>query len=324
MPLDIIREDITKLKVDAIVNPSNRWLVMGDEASVSGRIYAQAGIEQLNAACKEFEDLDLGDAVLTPGFNLPASHIIHVAGPVWQGGQEGEEEILTLCYRNALNLANLNGFESIAFPLLSSGTYGYPKDRALQTALSEITAYLLDHELQVTLVVYDKAAYELSQKLSSSVKDYLQDHLESQTIRFQSSVQTKHKDSTHPSKKLDDVLKQVDISFADSVFEWMDRKGMSPVETYKGANVHKAVFSKLNSDKTYRPSKTTAMAFCLSLRLSKPEAIELMNKAGYSFSPSSLQDLIVLYHIEHQLTDIHQVNAVLFEYDQAMLGVSMD
>ncbi len=316
MYLDIIREDITKLNVDAIVNPSNPYLIPGDLLSVSGKIYKAAGYEQLNESCIPFGRINWGEAVITPAFNLASKYIIHVANPMWTDGAHDEKELLRQSYRNAFKRVLENHLTSIAFPLLSAGTYAWPKDEALSIALSEIQAFIMHHEVKVFLVVFDKSVFELSQKLSHSVKDYLTDNLEIEDVDFL----LPKIDRLIQYNELEDVINQHDISFSQQLFKYIDEKNLNEVETYKKANVSKAVFSKIRSNKNYVPSKSTALAFCIALKLTQIESHNLLNKAGFSFSPYSKQDIIVQYFIKKKNYDLFELNAVLYEYDQTLLG----
>jgi len=171
MPFEIVRNDITKMRADAIVNAANTALQMG--GGVCGAIFSAAGAEKLQAACNLLAPIKTGEAVITPGFDLPAKHVIHAAGPIYHDGKQGEEELLRLCYANALDIAQKNGCESIAFPLISSGIYGYPKDEALSVATSAIGKWLLENDMDVSLVIFDKAAFELSRELQSEVKAFI-------------------------------------------------------------------------------------------------------------------------------------------------------
>ena len=154
MPLCIIRNDITKMRVDAIVNAGNTDLRMGGGAC--GAIFSVAGAEELQAACSTLSPIRTGEAVITSGFALPAKYIIHTAGPIYRDGKQGEENLLRSCYKNALDLAKKHGCESIAFPLISSGIYGYPKDAALAVATSAIEEWLFDNDMDVSLVLFSK------------------------------------------------------------------------------------------------------------------------------------------------------------------------
>lgn len=154
MPLEMIQSDITKMKTDVIVNAANTALQMG--GGVCGAIFSAAGERELQRACDAIGRCETGQAVITKAYRLPAKYIIHTAGPVWRGGARGEAEALKACYRNSLLLARENGAESIAFPLISAGIYGYPKDAALQIAISAICEFLSSHDMTVYLTVLDR------------------------------------------------------------------------------------------------------------------------------------------------------------------------
>ena len=175
MPFQLIRDDITHLRVDAIVNAANSSLAAG--GGVCGAIFQAAGRSDMQRACSAIGHCDVGQAVITPGFRLPAKYVIHAVGPIWQGGDQQEEALLKSCYVNSMRLALNNGCASIAFPLLSSGIYGYPKQQALAAATAAITGFLLDNEdLDVYLVIFDSKAMTIGKKLFQDIQSYIDDH----------------------------------------------------------------------------------------------------------------------------------------------------
>lgn len=173
MPLTFLRADITTLSCDAIVNAANTKLLPG--GGVCGAIFKAAGFLPLALACRKIGSCAVGDAVMTKGFKLKAKAIIHTVGPVYGKDPANQERLLGDCYRNSLRLAAENGFESIAFPLISSGIYGYPKDKALSIATNAIKDFLQASEtdMQVFLVVYDKASFEISRTLYEDIRSYI-------------------------------------------------------------------------------------------------------------------------------------------------------
>ena len=308
MPLEIVRNDITTMQVDVIVNAANRALQMG--GGVCGAIFNAAGAIELQAACDEIGECPVGEAVMTDGFQLQAEKIIHTVGPIWQGGTSNEEALLTNCYRNSLELAVAGGYESIAFPLISSGIYGYPKEQALQIAISTISEFLLEHDLYVYIVVFDQKAFGLSKKLFTSITEYIDEHyVEESDITYDRNRQISNEEIVLESqdyrieapvrkRSLEDVLSQLDESFSESLLRLIDEKGMTDVETYRKANIDRRLFSKIRNAVDYTPLKKTVIAFAIALELNVDETIDLLAKAGYTLSRSSKFDLIIEYFIE--------------------------
>jgi len=176
MPFTIVRQDITKMKVDAIVNAANTDLATG--GGVCGAIFKAAGARELQAACDKVAPIKTGQAAITPGFALPCKYVIHAAGPVYRHkSAEQSEKLLRSAYTESLRLADENKCKSIAFPLISSGIYGYPKDEALQVATSVIQDFLVNHDIDVYLAVFDKTAFAISKKLLGEVASYIDEHL---------------------------------------------------------------------------------------------------------------------------------------------------
>lgn len=337
MPLEIIRNDITKVHADAIVNAANSSLLGG--GGVDGAIHAAAGPKLLEE-CLTLGGCEVGQAKITKGYKLPAKYVIHTVGPVWNDGKRGEEKLLKDCYRNSLSLAREYKLESIAFPLISSGAFGYPKDKALKTAISVIGDFLLENEMTVFLVVYDRAAFMLSEKLFSRINQYIDDNYiednpynereryeENRKIRevyLESPVIFVDGEST-PIKKtkrsLEDIIKHMDETFSQMLLRLIDERGMTDSETYKKANIDRKLFSKIRNDINYKPSKPTAIAFAIALGLNIDETKDLLLKAGFALSSSSKFDIIIQYFIEEGNYNIFEINEALFAFDQSTLGI---
>lgn len=336
MPFTIIRQDITKMKVDAIVNAANTDLQMG--GGVCGAIFKAAGAYELQAACDKIAPIKTGEAVITPGFALPAKYIIHTAGPIyhqWKADQCRQD--LRSAYLNALRIAEENRCESIAFPLISSGIYGYPKEEALKVASAAIQEYLADQELEVYLAVFDMASFAISEKLLGDVRSYIDEHYvitnhmtrqkltDSERVELLESAQPF--ESLVPliqappcDQNLDSLINELDESFSTMLLRLIDAKGMTDVEVYKRANIDRKLFSKIRTGKGYMPSKRTALALAAALKLNLNETNDLLNRAGYSLSRSQKFDVIVEYFIINGRYDIFEINEVLFQYQQPLLG----
>ena len=341
MPFKIVRNDITKMSVDVIVNAANISLKKG--GGVCGAIFEVAGADELQAECDAIGGCMTGEAVLTKGYKLPAKHIIHTAGPIWNGGNNREGELLYNCYKNSLEIAKQKGCQSIAFPLISSGIYGYPKEEALKIAISSIEDFLFENEIMIYLVVYDKKAFVLSEKLFSSIEKFIDDNYvdDHQLIRGNRNIEEDRyiKENKQEYKissanesfealntglknkeSLEQMLSRLDESFSEMLLRIIDEKKMTDVQAYKKANVDRKLFSKIRSNKNYTPSKITAIAFVIALELDKQNSDKLLEKAGYALSQCNKFDLIIEYFIEHQIYDVFLINETLFAFDQVLIG----
>lgn len=339
MPFEIVRNDITKMKVDAIVNSANPHVFIGD--GVDGAIHAAAG-PKLFEARKIIGDIPVGSAVATPAFKLNAEYVIHTVSPVWRGGTEHEIESVKECYKNALKVALEKKCKSVAFPLISTGTYGFPKSEALQTAISVISEFLLLHDMKVFLVVYDRTSYSLTEKLFTAVAEYIDDnYIEEHPEYYQNRRRGQELDvcedeafapiiqadepyeskTLKSERSLDDLMDELEESFSQSLLRLIDEKDKTDVEIYKKANVDRKLFSKIRSNKDYKPSKVTAIAFALALELNLDETKDLIGRAGFALTHSTKFDIIIEYFIEQENYNVFEINEVLFAFDQVLLGV---
>lgn len=343
MPFEIVRNDITQMTVDAIVNTANPRPVIG--LGTDSMIHEKAGPDLLLAR-QAIGPIDMGCAAITPAFRLHAKYVIHTVGPVWDGGSYGEESLLRSCYDNSLKLAVEQGCQSIAFPLISTGNYGFPKDKALQIAISAFSAFLLEHEMQIYLVVFDRTSFRLSEKLFQGVANYIDEHyvdictaaaygvLEEKRPSprrrrnmeiFESSAAFGAMPSCAPmaspkAAALEDILKQADAGFTETLLALIDKSGKKDSEVYKKANLSKQHFSKIRNNPNYKPSKATALALAIALELDIAQTKDLIGRAGYALTNSSKQDLIVKFFIEQRNFNIVEIDIALYEFGQGLLG----
>ena len=369
MPVQIIRNDITKMKVDAIVNAANSSLLGG--GGVDGSIHRAAGPELL-AECRKLGGCPTGSARITGAGKLPCRYVIHAVGPRWEGGTHGEPEKLASCYRTSLRLAREHGCETVAFPLISSGIYGYPKDQALRIAMDAISAFLAENDMLVYLVIFDRASYQIGSRLYADISAYIDDrYADMHTDRSRRSPAVPRSASARESKlripdflrqasqeasapdlqppapaapdpqvhtkrsaheprppapaaalprSLSDALSRLDESFSEMLLRKISEKGMTDSQCYRKANIDRRLFSKIRSDRLYRPSKPTVLAFAVALELPLSETEEMLKKAGFALSPSNRFDIIVEYFIRRGNYNVFEINEALFAFDQSLLG----
>ena len=328
MPLVIVRNDITRMQVDAIVNAANETLLGG--GGVDGAIHRAAGPELL-AECRKLGGCPTGQARITRGHRLPCRWVIHTVGPIWHGGGQGEAKLLASCYRNALELARQYDCASVAFPLISSGVYGYPKDAALKLATDVIRDFLAENEMLVYIVVFDRDSFHASGRLYANVAEYIDDnyvhvHGDSDAVRLRRMRQAQFMDmdciqeASCVPNSLENALQMLDESFSQMVLRKIDEAGIKDSVCYKRANLDRKLFSKIRGDVHYKPSKRTALALAVALKLDISETAELLQKAGLALSHSYKFDIIIEYCILNGVYDIHTINQMLFDFDQPLLG----
>ena len=352
MPLEIVRNDITKMQVDAIVNAAKKSLLGG--GGVDGSIHKAAG-RGLLEECKTLGGCETGKAKITGAYNLPCQYVIHTVGPVWKGGLFGEKTLLASCYTEALKTAKEHDCKTVAFPLISAGAYGYPKNKALRVAVDTISEFLFENDMTVYLVIFDRDSFDIGKKLFSDISEYIDDNYaaghgltrsrERNILREElyeakesaffedmsaapESVCLPEKPSAvraagsvpFPKDSLDERLRMLDESFSQMLLRKIDERGMTDSECYKKANIDRKLFSKIRSDVNYRPSKPTAIAFAIALELSLAETEDFLKKAGFALSHSNKFDIIIEYFIKKGNYNIFEINEALFAFDQSLLG----
>ncbi|MDD6666483.1 MAG: macro domain-containing protein [Lachnospiraceae bacterium] len=351
MPFQIIRNDITRVTADAIVNTANPKPVIG--SGTDRAIYKAAGEELLLKERQKIGNIAPGQAAYTSAFHLNAKYIIHTVGPAWISGNQMEKGILHSCYEKSLHLAEKLGCQSIAFPLIATGIYGFPKDEALQIALAEINKFLLSYEMKVILVVFDRKSFELSGRLVGEIRGYIDEHsldeirdeeygsynviarreramrsdgLHLSMYPYSAEDAEANRSDLTPfcpdlsSMSLDEMLENEEDTFQQRLFKLIDESGMDDVTVYKKANIDRKVFSRIRCKEDYKPKKKTAVAFAIALQLDLPTMLDLLSRAGIAFSPSNKFDLIITYFIKNKIYDIYEINAALFKYGQPILG----
>lgn len=342
MPFEIVRNDITKMHVDAIVNAANSRLTIG--GGVTGAIHKAAG-PGLLAECMKLGGCPNGDAKITKAYGLPSKFVIHTVGPIWQGGSHGEEATLVSCYQRSLALAQQYNCRSIAFPMLATGAHGYPKDQALKVATDTISDFLLhnvpDNDLMVYLVTFTRESLSVGSKLFADIKQYIDDnyvaeHFDyrreySRRMPIMRSIEAEDsvgecaaapmamEEAWNPSS-IEDALSMIDESFSEMVLRKIKEKGLKNSECYKKANIDKKLFSKIVNNVNYKPKKTTALALAVALELSLDETKDLLMKAGLALSHSDKFDIIVEFFITHGKYNIFEINEMLYDFDQVLLG----
>ena len=345
MPFEIVRNDITNMQVDAIVNPASRGVKINPGVDLA--VHKKAG-PQLLEACAKIGDIQIGDAQITPGFGLDVQYVIHAPSPIWFDGTRGETKLLATTYRRCLDLALEQGCETVAFPLLGSGNHGFPKQKALEVAVQAMSHFLMEHDMHIYLVVFGEKSFALSEKLVQNVKSFIDEHYvedyeaeiyssprylsrmeryerirEAELLRTDEMCLGSAQACMPTIAEPDDLatfLKQKDDTFAVTLVDLIERSGKKNSEVYKKANVDKKLFSKIINNVKYHPSKQTAIAFAIALELDLEETQAFIGRAGYTLTHSSRFDLIIEYFIRKKNYNIFEINEVLFEFDEVLLG----
>lgn len=342
MPFQIINEDILKVKADAIVNSSNEYLLA--TGGTDKLIHDAAGTE-LDETCRTIGGISLGEAVITPSYMMKnCSYIIHTAGPVYIDGESGEREILESCYQNALNLAKENSISSIAFPLISSGTYQFPKGQAMEIASKAIISFLNENDMDVYLLVYDKGVFNTEKESFAQISNLFSKRIENRKkpkVKREKEVFLDAVSSAPKGKKEKHTVDQnmmgfqtvvfceeeasmdagfiPDVSFGEYMCSIIDKKNLKDSEVYRKANISKSVFNDIKLNR-HKPKKETLCALCFGMKLTLEESLELLDRGGYTLSKHMTFDRIIRHFLKIGFYDIFDINEVLYQYDCLLLG----
>lgn len=362
MPLKIIRNDITKVVADAIVNTANPKPRIG--SGTDHAIHEAAGPELLEAR-KVIGDIAPGESVETPAFGLPAKYVFHTVSPVWKDGKHNEEVLLRKAYDAALGLAEKLGCASVAFPLMAAGNYGFPHDLALSIAIGAITDFLMDHDITIYLVLFGSEAFGLASSLFDDLKSYVDDHYVAEKKekeygpgphrrrRFENyfreeSIEAEEKEvksesivtgaaasmdmlvscdvaptAAHIDDDLEEFLKQHESTFSEYLLDLLKERSGKDSEVYKRAEISKSLFSKILCNKNCKPKKDTVIQLAIGLQLDLNRTQKLLEKAGYALTRSSKADLVVQYYIEKKVYNVTFINAALSDCGLPLLKTGL-
>lgn len=341
MPYAIVKGDITKMKVGAVVCPTDELMSGGGGADLA--LHLAAG-PKLRRACDAIGRCSAESPAVTRAYRLPSEYIVHTVGPIWRGGGEGEAEALEACAVRALEVAAGLGCASAALPLISSGTFGFPKPISLAALSAAAKRSLAVHDMDIYLVVYDRDDFAIDDLLLNRLRGFIDEHfddLDDEEQLFEICA-CPMPSLPKPSKKrkarrdeiesyrdiapmmpcsLADEVSSIEMGFSEMLLRKIDERGMTDVECYKRANVDRRLFSKIRSNRYHSPSKDTVLSFAIALSLSIDETRDLLERAGFALSRSSKRDVIVEYFIREGRCDIFAINEALFAFDQKPLSV---
>ena len=360
MPFQIIRNDITKVAADAIVNTANPEPVIGGGTDYA--IHKAAGPELLEAR-KKIGEIYTGQSVATPAFQLSAKYVLHTVSPAWIDGEHQEEELLRKAYDAALQLAETLECKSFAFPLMAAGTYGFPHDLALSVAIRAFTDFLMDHEMQIYLVLFNAKAFGIAGSIFDDLKSYIDDNYVderseeeylideypranmSRRDRARVEIQRRRRMERERAERdmfvgsapqsaileepkaaatsLEDVLRQHEKTFSEYLLDLLKERNGKDSEVYKRAEVSKQLFSKILNNPDYQPTKSTVIQLALGLQLDLPQTQKLLEKAGYALTRSSKTDLVVKYYIERKIYNVTFINEALYDCGLPLLKTGL-
>lgn len=361
MPFRVIRNDITKVEADAVVNTANPAPLVGGGTDYA--IHTAAGPELLEAR-RRIGEIGVGQCAATPAFRLPARYVLHAVSPHWVDGRHGEEALLRRTYDAALALAEQLGCRSAAFPLLAAGTYGFPQEIALAVAVGAFTDFLMDHEMQIDLVLFNARAVGLAGSIFDDLKSYIDDHYvrerseEEYAVDARPTMDASAPLAAHPKERrrfarrekaaeavgniapkealpeafpsasctmssLDEILRQHEKTFSEYLLDLLREREEKDSAVYKRAEVSKQLFSKILNNRDYQPSKSTVLQLAIGLQLDLPQTRKLLEKAGYALTRSSKTDLVVQYYIERKIYSVSFINEALYDCGLPLLKTGL-
>ena len=334
MALEIIRSDITKMQVDAIVNTASPEPVVGD--GTDRAVHEAAGPELYRARLK-IGSIQRGESAITPAFGLDAKYVIHTVGPRWADGTQGETEVLKRCYESAFDLALAHGCRSMAFPLISSGHYGFPRDLALSVAVRACSEFLLNHQMKIYIVVFDRQSFRLSRQLMGRVRSFIDEHYVSRQMARESGhrgragawMQCEESICYAPScipepeellkQKLEQRLHEQHETFTQAMLRIIREKNLLEPEVYGRIFMDRKTFNKIRNNPGHHPQKKTAVQLAVALRLNLDQARDFIGRAGYAFTETSMSDVILMFCFENEIYDTEEIDSILDQYGQSTL-----
>ena len=346
MPFSIIRNDITAVTADAIVNAANPRPVIG--AGTDSAIHAKAGPELLIAR-KKIGDIARGCCAETPAFGLNAKYVLHTVSPAWVDAYHREAELLRQAYDSALHRAAELGCNSIAFPLMAAGSYGFPKDLALRTAIDAFTAFLMQSDMEIILVLFNAGAFQIAGNLFADLKSYVdenyvaeqsareyytkapssrevyrRDYMPKARLSFsrrenkacKASMPLSHEDDFD----IDEFLFRTAPTFSEKLQKYLMQHEGKDSAIYGDGAMSRQLFNKIINSKDYTPKKSTAIQLAVGLHLDFDQTQDLLSSAGYVLTHSDKRDVVVEYYIKKKIYKVVEIDIALEQYGLMCLG----
>ena len=326
MSLNLLNADITRFPCDALIISSDSSLMNGGAAY--GACYSAAQMNFGEYISNHFHDeISVGNAYLIEkekanfSDDLKAKNVIVTTAPKWVGGESNEIEQLASCYVNSLEKARKTGAKKIAVSIINSRIFGFSSNLSELIAKRAILRYLENYDLDVYLILHNWKSYGVNRDKIEKLRQYIE-KTKAEEMCFAAEAPKRKELSASKRASLEERLKNKDESFSEMLLRLIDERGMKDSDCYNKANVSRKVFSKIRCNRNYHPKKETALAFALALELDIEGTQQLLRTAGYSLSHSNIADIIVEYHILNGIFKVSDINEMLYEYDQKLLGTN--